>query len=326
MTTTVESTLTPAANGAATTASVKDFCFTDIPPVMDKLQWTQAARVMRKWINGASYVMPDEVKVGQVKASTLSAEKILDDVPFEWLCTGSTRVKPIIDQLDEQLKSAVDYNQLVGKLPNLLTQLSNGLLLLLKRLDRLGAVDLKNMSLKNACFDFSDRSAVQLDELSQFNLRRVSTSLWERATDELDDVYGALGGFAIKLAATKISTVVRQGAQSSIHIDEIGMYLRDTYDFNNDNQGEDQFLGYWNYDNVLSSKAATFAGVSVSAKTLYWIGGEYFRVTNNSYNEWREKCGKGGDFLIFSQVRKLPVKIEIHIGKTDLEEYVERVD
>lgn len=322
MTTTVESTLTPAANGAATATTVQDFCFTDIPPVMDKLQWTQAARVMRKWINGASYVMPDAVKLGQVKASTLSPEKILDDVPFEWLFTGSSRVKPIIDELDEQLGSISDYNQLVGRLPNLMTQLSNGLLLLIKRLDQLGAVDLENMSLKNANFDFSDRSAIQLDETTQFNLRTVSTSKWDQATDDLDDVYGAMGGFAIKLAATKISTVVQKGAQSTIFIDEVGMYLRDTYDFNN--KGGDQFLGYWNYDGVLSSKAASLAGVALSAKTLYWLGGKYFRVTNNSYNEWREKCGKGGDFLIFSTVRKLPVKIEIHIGKTDLEEFVER--
>lgn len=322
MTTTVESTLTPAANGAATATTVEDFCFTDIPPVMDKLQWTQAARVMRKWINGASYVMPDAVKLGQVKASTLSPEKILDDVPFEWLFTGSSRVKPIIDELDEQLGSISDYNQLVGRLPNLMTQLSNGLLLLIKRLDQLGAVDLENMSLKNASFDFSDRSAIQLDESTQFNLRTVSTSKWDQATDDLDDVYGAMGGFAIKLAATKISTVVQKGGQSTIFIDEVGMYLRDTYDFNN--KGGDQFLGYWNYDGVLSSKAASLAGVALSAKTLYWLGGKYFRVTNNSYNEWREKCGKGGDFLIFSTVRKLPVKIEIHIGKTDLEEFVER--
>lgn len=322
MTTTVESTLTPAANGAATAASVEDFCFTDIPPVMDKLQWTQAARVMRKWINGASYVMPDDVKFGYVAASTLSPEKVLDDVPFEWLFTGSSRVQPIVDELDRQLSSIDDYNQLVGKLPNLLTQLSNGLSLLIKRLNQLGAVDLENKSLINATFDFSGRSAIDLDELSQFNLRPVSTSKWDQATDDLDDVYGALGGFAIKLAATKISTVVQEGAQSTIFIDEVGMYFRDTYEFNN--KGGDQFLGYWNYGGVLSSRAATATGVIVSAKTIYWLGGKYFRVTNNSYNEWREKHGKGGDFVIFSTVRKLPVKIEIHIGKTDLEEFVGR--
>jgi len=315
--------LTPAANGAATAASVEDFCFTDIPPVMDKLRWTQAARVMRKWINGERYVMPDEVKFGYVAPSTLSPEKILDDIPFEWLFTGSARVKPIVDELDEQLSSVDDYNQLVGKLPHLLTQLSKGLSLLIKRLDQLGAVDLEKRSLKNATFDFSDRSAIELDELSQFNLRPVSTSKWDQATDELDDVYGALGGFAIKLAATKITTVAQKGAQSTIFIDEIGMYLRDTYDFNN--KGGDQFLGYWNYDGVLYSRVATGTGVVASAKTIYWLDGKYFRVTNNSYNEWREKHGKGGDFLIFSTVRKLPVKIEIHIGKADLEEFVERV-
>ena len=73
----------------------------------------------------------------------------------------------------------------------------------MKRLDKLGAIDHASKKFVPRSFDFSSHSALQLDDESQFNYIKIGSSLWGKATDKLDDVYGALGSFVIKAAFTK---------------------------------------------------------------------------------------------------------------------------
>ncbi|CRN07747.1 DUF6402 family protein [Pseudomonas fulva] len=314
--TSVTAALTPSAKSEGSETQAKDFRLSDIPGVMGTLTWVQAQRIMQRWFDGQPYVLEAGVKSGNVAASTLSKEKVMEDLPFEWLNTGSTRIKPIIEDLEKQFRYVRDYNQTVGRLHSSLSELSPGLMELLRKLRKLGAIDLDKLTLRNGYYDLSDQSAITLDESTQFNFKRIGVSLWEQATDKLDDVYGALGGFAIKLAATRMATVVEEGRPSKICIDEIGMYVRDTYDFIN--TGSDQFLGYWGEQGVLDPGAIDYmlGGAYVDKD-----GKRYFRVTNGSFNQYRDAHKMGGDFLIFSTVHKVPVDIEITIGKVDLQEF-----
>ena len=50
----------------------------------------------------------------------------------------------------------------------------------------------------------------------------------------------------------------------------------------------------------------------------------YHKVTNNHYNEHRRRTGKGGDFLVFSKVKRFPVSILLHLGSLDFDEYLAR--
>lgn len=47
-------------------------------------------------------------------------------------------------------------------------------------------------------------------------------------------------------------------------------------------------------------------------------------MTNNHYNEHRRRTGKGGDFLVFSTVKRFPVSILLHLGSIDFDEYLAR--
>lgn len=249
MKTIVESVLSPVANKKGKDVAVKRFRITDIPDVMDSMSWPQAALCMRRWIKGEPYEMPQDVKQGVTKPTALPKKLVMDDLPFEWLFSGTTRVKPIIDKLKKELAVVQDYNSMVGRLYDTSVHMSPGLKNFMFKLQKLGAVNSDHRIESSAAFDFSSRSAMQLDELSQINFIVVGTGLWSQATDDLDDVYGALGGFSIKIAATKFSVVHDTAGPSKIRIDEVGLYVRDTYDFLNIDG--DQLLGYWGFKGVI---------------------------------------------------------------------------
>ncbi|ELY2760381.1 hypothetical protein SMC32_004182 [Cronobacter sakazakii] len=89
-----------------------------------------------------------------------------------------------------------------------------------------------------------------------------------------------------------------------IEINQIGLYVRDTYEFMND--GDDQPLGYWGWHGVIKP---SLINELFESKVVSKNGNDYYRVTNNSFIEYREKCKKEnniktGDFFVYSTVKK----------------------
>ena len=143
--------------------------------------------------------------------------------------------------------------------------------------------------------------------------------MWEKSTADLDEIYGALGSFAIKIAATKFRTIANHHGFPAIEIDEIGLYVRDTYDFLN--VEGDQLLGHWSKKGVIRPGLIDYYAEPnfIDKDTT-----RYFKVTNDSFNRYREKTGKGGDFLAFSTVKHYPVSILIHLSDSDYKEFSAR--
>ncbi|WP_339513671.1 DUF6402 family protein [Pseudomonas sp. RL_15y_Pfl2_60] len=318
-TTPVASTLSPASQTAGTETTAENFKITDIPAAMDTLGWAQGARLMRKWFSGAAYELPTDIKEGSSSPNTLDPENLLTDLPFDWLFTSSTRMRDDIDELVAGLSNVTEFNNIVGHVKAPLDQLSRGLILLMTRLQRIGHLEPNTNSLRNAEEDFSSLSAVQLEETSQFNLIRIGASVWEKATDELDDVYGALGSFAIKIAATKLRTISDHLGYPAIQIYEIGLYIRDTYDFLN--FGSDQLLGYWNHSGVIRPGPIDYY---TSPEFIDKGESRYFKTSNKSFNDYRQKHNLGSDFLVFSTVKHYPVSIMIHLSANDFNEFKAR--
>lgn len=313
------SKLSPASEVAGKEAAVETFKITDIPQAMDTLGWSEGARVMRKWFDNPAYELPLDVKVGRVSPSNLSPAQLLTDLPFDWLFSGSNRVSDPVTQKVIELSNVEEFNTTVGRLKTPLTQLSPGLIQLMTRLRRIGHLDIASSTLRNAYEDFNSLSAIQLEETSQFNWFPIGASTWEKATDTLDDVYGALGSFAVKIAATKFRTLANDHGLPAIKIEEIGLYVRDTYDFLN--VEDDQLLGYWNKSGVIRPGPIDYYR---EPEYIDRNNKRYFKVTNDSFNSYRSKTGRGGDFLVFSTVKHYPVSIMIHLNKTDFSEFSAR--
>jgi hypothetical protein len=300
-------------------AASSGFDITQIPAVMEKLGGVQGPRFMRRWFNSPAFVLPMDFKTGRKDARLLDKAHRLEDLPFEWL-EQSKRLGPTVKSVVEELSDVYEFNGRVGRVKQALDQLSRGLIVLMERLEALGLLDAKKKLLKDGGRFFGDLPAIQLDYTSQFNRVDVGVSFMEKAFDELDDVYFALGSFSIKLAATALRTYSAHNGFPAIEISEIGLYVRDTYDFLNQ-QGKDQLLGYWSDTGVTKPDPVEYF---VTPKTITRSSKSYVKVTNDSFNEHRRRTGKGGDFIAFSTVKRVPVSILVHLGTIDFDEYLGR--
>ncbi len=306
--------LTPVEDTEGRTVIVEQFKLTDIPDAMDKMGWAESAKIMRHWFSGEPYVLDMKVKKGELPTSNLSNEKIYSNIDFEWLYKATNRVQPWVEKLIAELRYVREINNRVGKQG---VELSAGLLQLMLRLDKFGAVNEQQKKLNTNSFNFSEKNALELDEASQFNFILIGTGIINQALDALDDVYGTLGGFSIKIAATKIRTISEQHSTSTIFIEEIGLYIRDAYDFLNDDD-DDQLLGYWGDGGALDPSLYQFL---VKPAFIDSDGKRYFRVTNQSFNNYRSTYKKGGDLIVFSSVLHFPTDISIPLHLGDFTEY-----
>ena len=114
---------------------------------------------------------------------------------------------------------------------------------------------------------------------------------------DLDDLSAALGNFAFRVVvAGTIATVVSPPPAGlpqkapppappklRITTTDVGVYIRDSYDFNGT-----QFLGFWNEKDGAVSGSNPLVGDAVS---------------NDDFRKWRAKNGKGGDFLVYSDLQ-----------------------
>ena len=81
-----------------------------------------------------------------------------------------------------------------------------------------------------------------------------------------------MGGFQLQVAVT--GQVLSAPGATQILIDEIAIYVKDPFDFN-----DDQFLGVW--------------------------GDRDDPINNSDFRKWRNDNHLGGDFQVFSDVKQI---------------------
>lgn len=101
--------------------------------------------------------------------------------------------------------------------------------------------------------------------------------------DESDDMKAALGRFTFRVAVAG-KAVPERTTGYSIEIEQIGIYVRDSYDFIGD-----QGLGYWS--------DTDFAGG--------WNPIQGTAVGNADFQAWRAANHRGGDYIVYSDVKIL---------------------
>ncbi len=163
------------------------------------------------------------------------------------------------------------------------------------------------------CWRFGDLSkpARILDETCQVNY-----AVFGRWSDPLDDFYGAMGEAQIKLAVSGM-VIARGPVHARIEIDELGFYLRDSYDFNDGNSFISQPLGCWGFDGMQCG-VRTNLDVPISETVVdeepSVVQGYKYIVQNSDFRRWSERNQRGGDFMVLSNVHRVrlpfPVQLE----------------
>ncbi|WP_085744806.1 DUF6402 family protein [Pseudomonas syringae] len=254
---------------------IQSLALSRIPGAMRNMGWDTAAALMQRWFDSPAWEMPEKWKEQETQPDPMSLSPAQCDeciVKMEWAMQF------------ERCRQAVEVAESRLTTPNALEQLET-------RLRKAGWQQLNQINL-----GFYGMSAREMDSISQINF-----SLFGDAWDALDDLYGALGKATLKVGVvgkttTKENTTTRQ-LKNYFNIEYIGFYTRDHYDFNGL-----QYLGTWTEDRVLTKTESIITLSPQGSIIINLKDGPFSAITNIHFRGYREKTGKGGDFLIYSNI------------------------
>jgi hypothetical protein len=262
---------------------------------MDKMGWKESAALMRRWFANPLYKMPDQIRGGKgIDYRILPAAQIDDQIiKMSWLL-GFPRIKAVFDELYLYWASAAGMGELKSKL------LSSGW--------QLG----QTMSLGHGL-----NRALDLDMVCQVNSRGIGAY-----ADTFDNLFGAIFKATLKLAVVGTAHYDTARRRNYFKVEQIGIYLRDTYDFNADWRDGLIGLGVWSQDRLLSKnelleyqslQRACFAkNIILSPPACMLLYNKYqgfSPVMNKDFRDWQDKHGTGGDFFVFSDVKWMKVNV-----------------
>ncbi|WP_375577323.1 DUF6402 family protein [Paracidovorax oryzae] len=269
---------------------VRRFRLDDIPEVMrSRLGWPVAAALMERWFRGAAFAitLPIKLSAPPQRLHQLPASQLEENtVTMQW-ALSFTRVQAAVPRLQAQWSSPAGIEQLQRKVA----------------LQTVGQIQPWR-------FGDLNQPAKVLDSSCQVNFLDVG-----RFGDPMDDFYGAIGEATLKIAVSGMVMPSGHG-KVVIAVDELAFYLRDAYDFNDDSFIS-QPLGFWGPHGVVRVPRSAM-DVPLDERWMYANVDEAslqsYLVQNRHFRQWRALHGRGGDFMIVSDVHRVrlpfPIKLE----------------
>lgn len=266
---------------------IERLALTRLPAAMRSMGWDTAAALMQRWFDSPAWQMPEAWKEPKTQPAPLSLTATRCDESFVKMAWAMKfeRCRQAVTEAESKLTSVKG----VERLTNLLKQAG---------WKGNGSVALGSISM----------SALQMDATSQVNVAPLG-EIW----DVLDDMYGALGKATVKVgvvghAFSEQNPETKQ-VRHLFRVEHLGFYIRDHYDFNGL-----QYLGTWTEDRILTRVETAFTMTAHGQVIIRLKDGPFAAVTNGDFREYRNKIGKGGDFVIYSDVLWKKVDQVIDLG------------
>ena len=264
---------------------IQPFSLGAIPGVMRQQGWTVGARLMERWFSRGVRAMTRAEKDGTDGPSDYDDRIVTMDWALRFNRVAATE-QHLLSSWNSGERSALSKNQLAK---------------------RFRAWRISNPPPPGQPFRFGDlsRSTNAIDRECQINRDVVESSMF----GPVDDFYAAIGKGALKLALSGIATPLPKN-RWRLSVNQVGTYLRDTYDFNCD-----QSLGVWSRSGF--TRFDPFAYTIGVDPQLAPEGSENsnFVVSNASFRGYRRHYHRGGDFVVFSDVRRRnlqnPIVVEL---------------
>jgi hypothetical protein len=315
------------------------FDMLDLPEGMQAMGFPYAAYCARRWFNGKAYSPKD------TKAAYDPGFVDTDSLKLSWVL-GFGRVKRRYAHLlsshrqdeAENIYNQAAKNKLIEKFQNLITQNNNRYF---GTLDTLAHCN-NNIQVLHQQFQFQRVDVSAVDALDGY-------------TSTMNDLVASLANFSLyaAVASAKVDTkrynlygpVWYRCTHTRVEITHIYVYVRDSYSFN-DLENYSQYLGHWNRSGVIIAYDAGAADVlnKISSDVTFELGDVpkeflpplpnhldkpvdikssfkkkdvFYPVRNRDFQRWRELKGRGGDFVIFSNLEsiELPKPIMLDLGE-----------
>jgi hypothetical protein len=294
---------------------IPPFDLQDIPDAMDTQKLAIAAKFMRKWFAGeANYASnKDGANKGITHDGKPYPASMIDETTITWKwVTSFPRVR---DKVDELIRD------------NLLT--SKSIIVLRKILE-----PYKNKSSYNCAseyngstHDFNGKFAFQNSPIDKLTSEKVKLYADIQKNEYPDEILGALGAFQINVAVGKFWCVnyYQDGETKGrlITIESIFLYVKDSFDFLDQEGVGSQYLGHWSHKGLYIAPIGKIGNnwssswienaLLMDGKSIYEKGAVMYPTSNKYFRNWREKHKQGGDFLIYSRPVEYKLDKEIKI-------------
>lgn len=280
------------------------FKLKDLPEIMDQKGWKVSAALMRKWFANPQRAMTKSEKLGNTDCR-LYPPNLVDTttVTMAWALSFPRvreNYKAIFGSKGIFKSTPPEYERPAAKAA------------LVRRLAKAG-----KFTTGHEPFGNLGDSVLNINEEWQFQFHVVDDNAayaiaWAKdainGDPELDDMWGALARFTFKIAAegfvTPNTRAVDYGMKSRIEVESytisvprIGVYARDTYDFQ-----DEQYLGHWS---KTAEPYVRVYGASFSVGDKSPAGtcpNDFVCVENESFRKHRLMTSKGGNLLVLSDV------------------------
>jgi hypothetical protein len=289
-----------------------EFDIQEIPAAMRREMMPVGARLMERWFAGRLNYSPTDHHV--------KAEINQDGEPYPPDMYDTTTVK-----LDWILKFA----RAKEKYDYLITQAIRSPKAIRKLTEKLTPYkDHSTLLTTHICGNDSR----QLHELFQFQYAGVDGTLAAKIKLQLvadversgvpDDLTAALGSFNIYAAigAVRFSPDIAHGLVMSrkrkAEITGIWVYVADGYTFTDEPDHRSQYLGHWSSDGVIVIPLDGVAAISpyipyvespVTIGNPVLRGEIHYPIHNSDFRQWQTTHRRGGDFIVYTDRRFVPV-------------------
>jgi len=274
--------LTPSAVTEGVPVLMSPLHLDEVPEAMEKMGWVIGAKMMRRWLNTQQvYRMEPSVRGGMdsrgkpVNYTNLPAAQLDEKIiTMDWALK--------YDRVSEMFEHSVLHWNTRNGIDRLRDQLRK----------HAGWEQGKAVSLGHGV-----RTAKELELQSQVNSRSFG-----EYTDVFDDFYAAMFQANIKVAVRGKTRRLWASHSDVFEVEKVGVYLRDTYDFNGG--WVEEFLvglGVWSRDRMLTKRETLDYRSSSHASNAERYPG-FVALKNGDFRRWQDKNGKGGDFFVFSDI------------------------
>jgi hypothetical protein len=175
--------------------------------------------------------------------------------------------------------------------------------------------------------DFNDKFAFQFISIDKDKSDKIKLYADIQKNESPDEILGALGAFQINAAVGSFWSVnyYQDGKTIGrlVTIESIFLYVKDTFDFFDEDREGSQYLGHWSHKGLHIAPIGKMGddwksswidhALLMDGKSVYEKGAIMYPTSNKDFRAWREKHNQGGDFLIYSKPIEFKLKKEIKI-------------
>ena len=234
-----------------------------LPAIMRYKEWFQGAILLDEWLRRPARIRPATLE----ETPNDFGPAVLNVVTMDWILTYGTP-KGVYDQIiNGKLWSNVAAKGKIGEM-----------------LLRTG-ITARAKSATGQKIGFGDLTSANVVAIERVYIQSRPVNIFSF----YDGLTAAIANFNFHVAIK--GTVSYTQNSLEVTVEEVGIYARDSYDFINDGGTywqclycDDQPLGNWD---------------TIAPDNLKGVG----KISNNTFNNWRIANKKGGDFLVYSDIK-----------------------